>query len=229
MHNENSLTVNPNKGYANASSRIKLCPNKLSYSECQPHTPDPVRVCANSNTDHANGEKDPLTPYSKTNEDISDPADSREHPVGRSEDSKSTTNEEANEPPQAMPGSVRSVSSNENKHLERGNPNCSSCDNLRTYVSEKSISNCSLACLRKTKPSQKTSTSEIQTSRSRNIGSGQLGRSSSHKNLVIINPNYNEHYRPTVEPEGLYYNQPRSQKLVHNHGGIVPRSLQRST
>jgi len=236
VRNENSLNANPNKGNANASSRNK---NTHFHMECQPHMPDPVRVCANFNRDHANGETDLLSPCSKkvmnknelnsAREDISDLADSREHLVVRFADSRT---KEANEPSQIISGSsVRSFSSTESKHLEGDSQNCSSFDSVRTHVSEKVIGNCSLAegfTCRKPRPSQKTSVSEMQIPGSRNIGSGQVGRNSLDENLVIINPNYNEHYRPTVKLECSYYNQPRGQNRERNHGAIDPWSPHRS-
>merc|ERR1719474_2639587 len=85
VHKENSLPVNPNERNANASSRNK-CPNTLSHLQCQRHAPDPVRICANSNIDHKNGETDLLSPCSKkvinkdelnnAGEEIADLADS---------------------------------------------------------------------------------------------------------------------------------------------------------
>jgi len=134
LHNGNPLSVNPNKGNLNLSSMVKSCPNKQSQIECKPHTPDPVRICSNSNTDYANGERDPLSPgsekvnykdeLSNANQEISYLADFQEHLVVRSDDERNTSNEEAKEPPQTRSElSVRSVCSRESRHLERGNQN----------------------------------------------------------------------------------------------------------
>jgi len=134
LHIRNPFSVNPNKGNTNVSSTDKSCPNKPSQMECRPHTPAPARICPDNNTDPANGERDPLTPFSKKinnkdefkneSESISYLADSLEHLVVRSDDNRYTSNEEAKEPSQTgSESSARSLCSTEEKELERSVPN----------------------------------------------------------------------------------------------------------